>query len=182
MSDTVVNALGLGVAAVIASILASSVVMLLSRWLDGHTRLATIIFVMAGVIAMMELAMRAWLPELRISLGVFLPLVVANLAIVQLLHDHDSIQPNKMKRAFMLSVTAAAGLVVLGIARELVGRGSILHDAQAVFGAWAGAIDLVVFRVDMGFLLAMLPPGAFISLGLLLAIRNWIVRKVPSGV
>ena len=71
----------------------------------------------------------------------------------------------------------AVTLLPLGIARELVGRGSLLNDAGTLLGAWAGWAETSVFRVDMGFLLAMLPPGAFISFGLLLAARNWIRQR-----
>jgi electron transport complex protein RnfE len=74
-----------------------------------------------------------------------------------------------------LGVQIALLLLLLGIARELVGRGSIFHDAGNQFGDWARGLQL--FRADMGFLLAMLPPGAFISLGLLLALRNWLLDR-----
>ena len=78
--------------------------------------------------------------------------------------------------AMRLSLAIAAMLLVLGVARELVGRGSVLHDAGLMFGVWARAFETKVFSVDMGFLLGMLPPGAFISLGLLLALLNWLRR------
>jgi hypothetical protein len=60
---------------------------------------------------------------------------------------------------------------------KLVGRGSLLNDAGNLLGAWASRAETSIFRVDMGFLLAMLPPGAFISFGLLLAARNWIRQR-----
>jgi electron transport complex protein RnfE len=68
-------------------------------------------------------------------------------------------------------------LLALGLARELVGRGSLLNGAGALLGSWAQRLEIKVFSVDMGFLLAMLPPGAFISLGLLIAARNWLARR-----
>jgi electron transport complex protein RnfE len=81
-----------------------------------------------------------------------------------------------------IAIGIAITLLPLGIARELVGRGSLLHDAHTLLGAWAGSAEVSVFRVDMGFLLAMLPPGAFIAFGVLLAARNWFIhRKTVRG-
>jgi electron transport complex protein RnfE len=125
----------------------------------------------------MELLLSAWFSELRASLTLFVPLIVSNLIVVQHLQGrHES-----LLRAFTGSLRIAIGIAVtllpLGIARELVGRGSLLHDAAKLLGSWAGWAETSVFRVDMGFLLAMLPPGAFISFGLLLAARNWLLRS-----
>ena len=77
----------------------------------------------------------------------------------------------------LIRIGIALTLLALGLARELVGRGSLLNGAGALLGSWAQRLELKVFSVDMGFLLAMLPPGAFISLGLLIAARNWLARR-----
>jgi electron transport complex protein RnfE len=83
--------------------------------------------------------------------------------------------------AVTTSLRIASGIAItllpLGIAREFVGRGSFLHDAHTLLGTWANWAELSVFRVDMGFLLAMLPPGAFIAFGVLLAARNWFIQR-----
>jgi electron transport complex protein RnfE len=80
------------------------------------------------------------------------------------------------KPAFAFTLILALVLLILGLVREFVGRGSLFHDAR-MLGDWAGFLDVQVFRADMGFLLAMLPPGAFIAFGLLLAARNWMNRS-----
>jgi len=129
----------------------------------------------AALVACVELLLSAWFSELRTALTLFVPLIVSNLIAVQ----HLQARHESLGKALAGSLQIAAGIAVtllpLGIARELVGRGSLLHDAGNLLGAyWA---ELSVFRVDMGFLLAMLPPGAFISFGLLLAARNWIIQR-----
>jgi electron transport complex protein RnfE len=170
-SDMLVNALSIGAATILVALVSSSILAVLVRWLDDDTHLIACLLVTATVLAIVELAMRAWFHVARESLGVFLSLIVANLAIV---HHMRAREPAAriIARVFKLTLTITLVLVILGVAREIVGRGSILHEAQALIGSLADEITL--FRVDMGFLLAMLPPGAFLSLGLLLALRNWI--------
>jgi electron transport complex protein RnfE len=70
-----------------------------------------------------------------------------------------------------------ATMLLLGIAREIVGRGSLLRDSGRMFGGWASELHRQLFREDMGFLLAVLPPGAFIALGLLFALADWWRRR-----
>ena len=181
MSDTVADALGIGATVLIVVPLATVLLVLLRSRLSGETAIAASMLTLAALVACVELLLSAWFSELRNSLALFVPLIVSNLIVVQHLQaGHES-----LLRAFAGSLRIAIGiavtLLVLGIARELVGRGSLLHDAGALLGSWAGAAEASVFRVDMGFLLAMLPPGAFISFGLLLAARNWLSLRSRQG-
>jgi Na+-translocating ferredoxin:NAD+ oxidoreductase subunit E len=149
VSDTIANALGLGLAVMIIVPLTTALVGAVRGWLDDESALAAGLLVLAGSIACAELVLRAWFPDLRESLGVFLPLVLANVVIVGHLQMGKGIVGSAKTGALI-----AATLLVLGILRELVGRGP-----------------------EIGFLLAMLPPGAFISLGLLIAARNWLAQR-----
>ncbi|HXS92933.1 MAG TPA: Rnf-Nqr domain containing protein [Steroidobacteraceae bacterium] len=175
MSDTVADALGIGVVVLIVVPLATAVLALLRSRLTSETALPASMLTIAALVACVELLLSAWFSELRTALTLFVPLIVSNLIAVQ----HLQARHESLGKALAGSLQIAAGIAVtllpLGIARELVGRGSLLHDAGNLLGAhWA---ELSVFRVDMGFLLAMLPPGAFISFGLLLAARNWIIQR-----
>jgi len=175
MSDTVADALGIGVVVLIVVPLATAVLALLRSRLTSETALPASMLTIAALVACVELLLSAWFSELRTALTLFVPLIVSNLIAVQ----HLQARHESLGKALTGSLQIAAGIAVtllpLGIARELVGRGSLLHDAGNLLGAdWA---ELSVFRVDMGFLLAMLPPGAFISFGLLLAARNWIIQR-----
>ena len=175
MSDTVADALGIGVVVLIVVPLATAVLALLRSRLTSETALPASMLTIAALVACVELLLSAWFSELRTALTLFVPLIVSNLIAVQ----HLQARHESLGKALAGSLQIAAGIAVtllpLGFARELVGRGSLLHDAGNLLGAhWA---ELSVFRVDMGFLLAMLPPGAFISFGLLLAARNWIIQR-----
>lgn len=180
VSDTVTNAVGLGVVAIVTVTVAFFIASVIGRRLTGELRWVVAVLLLATAVGCAALLMEAWLPELRRTLGLFLPLLIANF-VVQMRADECSQLPPL--RALVLGVrtggTIAMALLALGLARELVGRGSVLHDAGLMFGGWGRVLDTQLFRSDMGFLLATLPPGAFISFGLLLAVRNWI-RSRPA--
>jgi Na+-translocating ferredoxin:NAD+ oxidoreductase subunit E len=174
MSDTVVDALGIGAAVLIVVPLATLLLALIRTRLTGETAIAASMLTLAALIACVELLLSAWFSELRTSLALFVPLIVSNLIIVEHLQTRHARLGDAIVGSLKIAVGIAVTLLPLSIARELVGRGSLLHDAGTLLGAWAHWAETSVFRVDMGFLLAMLPPGAFISFGLLLAARNWL--------
>lgn len=177
-SELSINAMALGIAALLACTITFAVAALLKalpqdlRWLLSTLVLATLL----GVIG---LTMQAWMPDLHAALGVFLPLLVANLAIQQRAEEGSNGATAATATVNGLRTGAAMliALLLLGLPRELVGRGSLLHDSVNLAGAWINSLNLQLFRADMGFLLAMLPPGAFIAFGMLLAARNWIAQR-----
>jgi Na+-translocating ferredoxin:NAD+ oxidoreductase subunit E len=180
MSDTVVDAVGIAAVVLVAVPLTTALLVFLRSQLTEETALAVSMLTLAALVACSELLLSAWFSELRTSLTLFVPLIVSNLIVVlHLRAPHESFG-GALIGSLRIATGIAVTLLPLSIARELVGRGSLLHDAGNLLGAWAGWAETSVFRVDMGFLLAMLPPGAFISFGLLLAARNWVVRRRRS--
>jgi len=172
VSDTISNAIGLGLSVIVTLALSQLIGAVVSRWLDDEWRLASLYVIVAAVASAALMFMHAMFPMLQQALGIFPMMIAANAVVgVQFLASETSMTRRLIDSA-KLGVQIAALLLVLGITRELVGRGSVFHDAGNQFGDWARSLQL--FRADMGFLLAMLPPGAFISLGLLLALRNWL--------
>jgi electron transport complex protein RnfE len=103
------------------------------------------------------------------ALNVFVLLFAANLAI----HSESVDGSASVAQGVRASVSIALAFLVLGVTREAVGHGSFLHDAAQTLATSMDMFDLQFFRADRGFLLAMLPPGAFIATGFLLAARNW---------
>lgn len=172
VSDTVTKAIGISAALLIVVPLTAAAAPRLRRWLDDGMVLAATVLVLAATIACVELLGRAWFADLRSSLGMFLPLIVTNAALIGALVDRDQSAGGAVRRALVISLGMSATLLILGIARELVGRGSLLYDAGLMLGSWARPLQLHAFPVELGFLLAMLPPGAFFALGLLIAARN----------
>ena len=210
VGDTLAKAIAMS--GVVLLILPAAVVLSwgLRRWLGEAGRLAAAAFLLAGLVGCAELLLDAGQHELRLSLGLFLPLAAINLVLLEqvagllptrtgnvpALSRHLSaaapvpeIMPEitpkiageiTLGAALKMALKTAGGmaltLLLLGAARELVGRGSLLHDAH-LLGTWASGLGIQLFRVDMGFLLATLPPGAFLALGLLLALRNRLSQQ-----
>nr|WP_298723780.1 Rnf-Nqr domain containing protein [uncultured Steroidobacter sp.] len=177
VSDTVVKALGFGALVLVIFPLATLLLAAVRRWLDESIVLPCSLLVTAGLVTAAELFMRAWFHDLGASFGVFLPLLAVNVVVIDQLQTSSADRGTALIRSVRIAVGIALTLIALGLARELVGRGSLLSGAATLFGSWAQQLEIKVFSVDMGFLLALLPPGAFISLGLLIAARNWMARR-----
>jgi Na+-translocating ferredoxin:NAD+ oxidoreductase subunit E len=177
VSDTVVKAIGASAAALIVIPLSTALIGLVRRWLDEEITLAASLLVLAGLVGCVQLLMQARFPDLGAALGPFLPLLAVNVIVADHVSTAHADGAAALRRAVVISVGIALTLLVLGIARELVGRGSLLYGTGSMLAAWVAQLEINVFRVDMGFLLAMLPPGAFISLGLLIALRNWMTAR-----
>lgn len=176
VTDTFLNALGMSAVVLVALPVSTAIMTITRRWLAAQTQLIASMLVVACAAAAAQLLLVAWLPALHDSLGVFLPLIVANVIILEHLRA-----PSGPAAAIRASLRTGGAIVLillpLGVARELVGHGSLLHDAARVLGPWAGPMQRTLFRVDMGFLLAMLPPGAFLAAGFLFATRSWLARR-----
>jgi Na+-translocating ferredoxin:NAD+ oxidoreductase subunit E len=173
VSDTVVKALGFSALVLAIFPLATLLLIAIRRWIDDAIVLPASLLVTAGLVTAAELFMRAWFHDLGASFGVFLPLLAVNIVVIDLIQTPTQNPTVALIRSVRIALGIALTLIALGLARELVGRGSLLSGASTLLGAWADKLEIKVFSVDMGFLLAMLPPGAFISLGLLIAARNW---------
>jgi electron transport complex protein RnfE len=114
--------------------------------------------------------------ELYRQLGLFLPMAAVGCLLLAR-REMQLQQPTLydcIRRALLMSAGYALAAVVLGAGRELVGHGSLFADAGTLLGQWAIPLATQLFRADMGFLMAVLAPGAFIGLGLGVALYNWI--------
>jgi electron transport complex protein RnfE len=180
VSDTVVKALGFSILVLVIFPLATLLLSTIRRLLDDSIILPASLLVTAGLVTAAELFMRAWFHDLGASFGVFLPLLAVNIVVIDHIQTNDADRGTALIRSVRIALGISLTLIALGLARELVGRGSLLSGAAMLLGSWAERLEVKVFSVDMGFLLALLPPGAFISLGLLIAVRNWIANRNSS--
>ena len=186
ISNTVVNGLGLGLATMFVLLLSNTTVSLIRPLLRPEIRIVVFVLVIASLVTSVELLMNAHFHDLYESLGIFIPLIVTNCAIIGRAEAFASRQPvgRAALDGLMTGIGFAAVLVTLGALRELLGLGSLFVHAHMMFGDGAQALTLQLF--DRGFLLAVLPPGAFIGLGLLIAVKNVIdgrrARKVSPAI
>jgi electron transport complex protein RnfE len=178
VTGTVINALGLAVATTLVLIGSNLTVSLLRNQVPNEIRIPVFVLVIAGFVTITELLMHAYLYELYTVLGIFVPLIVTNCAIIGRAESFASKQPPlpAVIDALSMGIGFAAVLVTLGAMRELLSQGTLFADAGLMLGEWAGT--LTVIEDYPGFLLAALPPGAFIGLGLLLALKNLIDHRL----
>ncbi len=182
VTTSLINGLGLGIATIVVLIVSNVTVSLLRKVIRPEVRIPVFVLIIASVVTVIELVMNAYFYELHKVLGIFIPLIVTNCAIIGRAEAFAS--RNTADRAFLDGLTMGLGftgvLVVLGALRELVGQGTLLSDAHLMFGAAARNISITINPDYPGFLLAILPPGAFFGLGLLIAIKNMIDSRLQS--
>lgn len=176
VSNTVVNSLGLGLATTLTLVLSNMIVSLIRRRVSGEIRLPVFVLVIASVVTVIELGMNAYFHELYKILGIFIPLIVTNCAIIGRAEAFAAKNPlgRSFLDGFFMGLGFTLALVMLGAMRELIGSGTLLARADLLFGEPAKQWEWTPFTDYEGFLLAILPPGAFIGLGFLIALKNII--------
>jgi electron transport complex protein RnfE len=182
VSGTVVNALGLGLATTMVLILSNTSVSLIRNVVSDTVRLPTFVMIIASAVTCIELLMQAFAYELFLILGIFLPLITTNCVILGRADGFaakHALGPS-MYDGFIMGVGFAAVLVVLGGLRELTGTGALFANMDLLFGPAAADWKLVVFPNYQPFLLAILPPGAFIFTGLIIAVKNLIDAQIKK--
>ena len=191
VTTTVVNGLGLGLATLVTLVLSNGTVSLIRHWLKPEIRIPVFVMVIAAIVTAIELAMNAYVHDLYLALGIFIPLIVTNCSIIARAEAFASKNPliPSMLDGFMMGLGFTLVLVVLASMRELLGQGTLFADAHIMFGEAARAWRLTIIDDYRGFLLAILPPGAFIGLGVLIAIKNVIdargakaARQMPESI
>ncbi len=179
VSNTVINALGLGIATIMVMILSNVSVSLIRNIIRPDIRLPVFVVIIASAVTTIELIIHAWFHELYLVLGIFIPLIVTNCAIIARAEAFAS--KNTIGKSFfdglMMGLGFALVLVTLGALREVIGMGTLFANAHIMFGEDMQWLTIEVFSDYNGFLLAILPPGAFIGLAFLLAARNYYTNK-----
>ncbi len=176
VSNTLINGLSLGLATLMTLLVSNTLVATFRTSIAPAVRIPLYVLIIAATVSVIELLMRAWLPSLFVTLGIFLPLIVTNCLILgraEAFAARNSVQVSIVD-ALSMGLGFLAVLVLLGGLRELIGQGSVLADSHHLFGELAKSWSIQVFSERHGMLLAILPPGAFIGLGLLLAAKNKI--------
>jgi Na+-translocating ferredoxin:NAD+ oxidoreductase subunit E len=178
VSTSLINGLGLGLATTLVLVASNLTVSMIREFVRPEIRIPVFVLVIASFVTAVELAMNAWFHELFRVLGIFIPLIVTNCAIIGRAEAFASRQPPGLAAldGLAMGVGFTGVLVTLGAARELIGQGTLFAGAHMMFGDGARAIELQL--LDGGFLLALLPPGAFIGLGLMVALKNLIDARL----
>lgn len=183
VSNTTTNALALGLATTVTLLISNTCVSVLRAYLLQAIRLPIYVLIIASTVTSIELLMQAWLPALHASLGIFLPLIVTNCLIIGRAEAFASRQ--SAHAAAIDGLAMGFGftwvLICLGAIREILGRGTVFGDLHLLFGKNAALFTWQLIPENYTLLIALLPPGAFILLGLLLAVKNVIDSKINES-
>ncbi|WP_202304311.1 electron transport complex subunit E [Dryocola clanedunensis] len=182
VTSTATNALGLGLATTLVLTLTNAAVSALRRWVPSEIRIPIYVMIIASVVSTVQMLINAYAFGLYQSLGIFIPLIVTNCIVIgraEAFAAKNSV-PLAALDGFAIGLGATSAMFVLGSLREIIGNGTLFDGADGLLGSWAKVLRIEVFHTDTPFLLAMLPPGAFIGLGLMLAVKSLIDEKMKA--
>jgi len=184
VTTTAVNGLSLGIATALVMAAANGSVSPVRKFIPSEIRVPVFILVIAALVTVIDLSINAFAHPLHKVLGIFIPLIVVNcivLARVESFAVKNSPAPSILD-GFMMGSGLALVLGLLGAMREILGKGTLFSGIDLAFGPAAKQFVLTIIPDYHGFLLAVLPPGAFLGLGTLIALRNWIeIRKTAKN-
>ncbi len=179
-TTTATNGLGMGLATTTVLVLSNATISLIRNLVRPEVRLPVFVLVIASFVTAVELTMQAAFYELYLVLGLFIPLIVTNCAIIGRAEAFAS--KARLDQAIVDGLAMGIGftlvLMVLGGIREFLGQGTLFYQAHLLLGEGARGVGLELGDSFQGALLAILPPGAFIGLGLLIALKNVIDKRL----
>lgn len=182
ISTSVVNAASLGLATALVMAASNGAISLIRNVVPKEIRIAVFILIIAALVTAIQLAINAFIHPLYLVLGIFIPLITTNcivLARTEAFASKNRFLPSVVD-GFMMGLGLTLVLIVLGGMRELLGKGTLFSGIDLVFGAQAKAWVWHLLPDYKGFLLAVLPPGAFFGLGLLIAGKNWLDKRAAG--
>jgi electron transport complex protein RnfE len=176
VTGSVVNAMGLGLATIAVLMCSNGAVSLIRNFASDAIRLPAFVMIIASFVTCIELLMKAFAFELYQILGIFIPLIITNCIILgraDAFASRNALLPS-IYDGFIMGLGWALVLLVLGIMRELIGSGTLFNNMDLLFGPMAADWVIQPSQDYPGFLVAVLPPGAFLFTGLLIAMKNVI--------
>lgn len=171
VTGTATNGLGLGLASLVVLLLSNMVVALFRGIITPEVRIAVFVLLIAAIVTLVDMIMNAWLHELHKVLGLFIPLIVTNCAVLGRAESFASRQPVRaaIMDGFAMGIGFIIALVALGATREIIGAGTLFANASLLLGESFHFMELTIIPDYRGFLLMALPPGGFLMMGFLLA-------------
>ncbi|MBP3194640.1 MAG: electron transport complex subunit E [Cardiobacteriaceae bacterium] len=182
VSNSVVNALGLGLASVFVMTMSSCLVSSSRKIISPEIRIAVFVLIIASMVSICELCIKAFAFGLYQTLGIYLPLIVTNCLIIARAESFAQKNPPKIAAfdGFLMGVGFAIVLIILGAIREIAATGAVFSDMNLMFGEFASSWKLRIFDGKYGNILAALPAGAFIFFGFLVAGKNAIDGRIKA--
>jgi electron transport complex protein RnfE len=176
VTNNVTNAISLGLATTFVLVASNLSVSLFRNHIRKEVRIPIFVLLIASFVTLVDLLMQSFFYDMYLILGIFVPLIVTNCAILARAEAFAS--KNTWDRSvidgLMMGIGFSIVLVLLGAMREILGSGTLFDQADLIFGDLGSSLKVTFFDQYQGTLIALLPPGAFIGLGLIVALKNLI--------
>ncbi|GAB2883751.1 electron transport complex subunit E [Uliginosibacterium flavum] len=181
VSTNLVNGVSLGIATIVVMAMSNAVVSALRNLIPYEIRIPVFILIIAALVTVLDLAFNAYLHELYLVLGIFVPLIVTNCIVLARVEAYAAKNPPLASAVdgIGMGVGLVLVLTILGGVREIIGSGTLFSGIEMLFPS-AHAIQILPANYP-GFLFAILPPGAFIALACLIAARNWFEARKATA-
>lgn len=183
VTTSVVNGVSLGLATALVMAAANGAVSPVRKFVPTEIRVPVFILVIAALVTVIDLAIHGFAEPLHKVLGIFIPLIVVNCIVLARVESFAAKNPPApaMWDGFMMGLGLTVVLGILGGMREVLGKGTLFSGLDLAFGPSFKPYVLTVISDYHGFLLAILPPGAFLGLACLIAFRNWAGNRTPKA-
>jgi electron transport complex protein RnfE len=183
VTGTATNGLGMGLATLVVLIASGLSISLLRGLITQEVRIPVFVLIIAAIVTLVDMSMDAWLHDLHKILGLFVPLIVTNCAILGRAESfafRNPVMPSVFD-GLMMGLGFTLALVILGIVREILGSGTLFANASLLLGDAFSFLEITLIPHYRGFLLMLLPPGGFLVLGFLLAGRRVLDSRLQKA-
>ena len=179
VTNNVVNSIALGLATTFVLVASNTTISIFRHHVSKEVRIPIFVLLIASFVTIVELLMQSYFYDLYLILGIFVPLIVTNCAILGRAEAYASKNTwgKSALDGLMMGIGFSLVLILLGAMRELIGAGTLFEQSSLLLGSLGDTLSVTVFDDYQGTLLAILPPGAFIGLGLIVAVKNFIDLK-----
>jgi len=179
VTSTATNGLGMGIATTAVLIASNTAISLVRSFIPNEVRIPAFVVLIATIVTLVDMSMNAWVHELYKVLGLFIPLIVVNCAVLaraESFASQNTLFPSMVDGLFM-GLGFTMGLVSLGAVREIVGSGTLFSGASLLLGQNFAFLEMTIIPQYKGMLLMILPAGGFVAMGFLMAGKRLIDQR-----
>ncbi|MBE0506361.1 MAG: electron transport complex subunit E [Marinospirillum sp.] len=182
VTGTATNGLGMGLATLFVLVGANLIISMIRHTISQAIRIPVYIVIIATLVTLTDMLINAFAYELYKVLGLFIALIVVNCAILGRAEAFASKNTvwNSLVDSILMGIGLTWALVAIGGFREIIGSGTLFANADLLLGDAFAFLEVTIIPDYKGFLIMILPPGGFIAVGFLLALKRWIDKKVES--
>lgn len=179
VTTTAVNGLGMGIATCFVLVFSNLTVSILRRFIDRDIRIPCFVVVIATLVTVVDQLMNAYVHDLHKVLGLFIPLIVTNCAVLGRAESFAYKNPPLLSflDGLAMGLGFAWSLTLIGGLREIVGSGTLFSGASLLGGEGLRVLEVTILPSYRGFLVALLPPGGFVAVGLVLAMKKHLEHQ-----